>query len=116
MTQLSDADREFAQLLYDELEGPIANQDASRQMRQWETCLRLVPAARSARDAEREPEIAALKAENARLRAALEDIAIFGCGMLNQPIAMNAPEEVWLERRIREYERRARAALGGENG
>ena len=67
-------------------------------------------------DAEREPEIAALRAENARLRDALEDIAIFGCGMLNQPSAMNAPEEVWLRKRIREYERRAYAALGGENG
>lgn len=61
-------------------------------------------------------EIAALRAENARLREALEDIAIFGCGMLNQPSAMNAPEEVWLRKRIREYERRACAALGGENG
>ena len=61
-------------------------------------------------------EIAALRAENARLRDALEDIAIFGCGMLNQPSAMNAPEEVWLRKRIREYERRAYAALGGENG
>lgn len=49
---------------------------------------------------------------NARtLREALEDISVRGCGMLNQPAAMNGPEEAWLRRRISEYERRAKAAL-----
>lgn len=47
------------------------------------------------------------------LRGALERIAIYGCGMLNQPIAVNAPEEVWLARRLAEYERVARCALRG---
>ena len=59
--------------------------------------------------------ITTLEAERDRLREALEDIAIYGCGMLNQPIAMNGPEEAWLEKRIREYERRARQALGGSH-
>jgi hypothetical protein len=48
--------------------------------------------------------------EIVKMQEALEDIAIYGCGMLNQPIAMNGPEEEWLRRRIREYERRAREA------
>jgi glutamate synthase domain-containing protein 1 len=45
------------------------------------------------------------------LREVLEDIAVYGCGMLNQPYAMNGPGEEWLNKQIREYERRARAAL-----
>ncbi len=48
---------------------------------------------------------------HAELVAALTDIGVYGCGMLNQPAAMNGPEEEWLKRRIREYEDRARAAL-----
>jgi len=47
----------------------------------------------------------------AMAREALENIAVYGCGMLNQPAAMNAPEEVWLKKRIQEYERVAHAAL-----
>ena len=47
-----------------------------------------------------------------RLRGALEHNGIYGCGMLNQPAAMNGPEEVWLKSRIFEMERTARAALG----
>ena len=42
---------------------------------------------------------------------ALENIAIYGCGMLSQPPAMNGPEESWLRMRIAEYERCARDAL-----
>lgn len=58
--------------------------------------------------------ISELESENQRLREALEDIAVYGCGMLSQPAAMNAPEEVWLRKRLNEYERCARAALGQE--
>jgi hypothetical protein len=65
-------------------------------------------------------KVAALEAENAAMRAALEDIGVYGCGMLNQPAAMNAPAEVWLSKRIRRMEDVARAALvqssGGEVG
>lgn len=56
-------------------------------------------------------EIDRLTKERDEAREALTDIAVYGCGMLNQPAAMNAPEEVWLQKRIREYERVARAAL-----
>lgn len=49
-------------------------------------------------------------AENKRLKETLEEISE-GCGMLNQPAALNGPEEEWLKRRIREYERRAWRAL-----
>ncbi len=48
-----------------------------------------------------------------RLREALEDIGMYGCGMLNQPAAINGTNEAWLNKRIAEYERRARAALEG---
>ena len=58
--------------------------------------------------------VAELDAENRRMREALEDIAVYGCGMLNQPATLNEPVETWLRRRIREYERRARAALSQE--
>jgi len=55
-----------------------------------------------------------------RLAEALEQIGVYGCGMLNQPAAMNGPEEAWLRRRLAEYERVARAALAatqtGEDG
>ena len=54
----------------------------------------------------------ALTAEVERLREALTDIGVYGCGMLNQPAAMNGPEEAWLRLRIREMENVARAALG----
>ena len=50
-----------------------------------------------------------------RLRAALERIGIYGCGMLSQPAAMNGPEETWLKQRIFEMERTARAALAGDS-
>ena len=56
--------------------------------------------------------IEALTAEVERLREALTDIGVYGCGMLNQPAAMNGPEEAWLRLRIREMENVARAALG----
>jgi len=56
-------------------------------------------------------ELDRLTKERDEAREALTDIAVYGCGMLNQPAAMNAPEEVWLQKRIREYERVARAAL-----
>lgn len=56
-------------------------------------------------------DAAGLQAQNERMHEALTDIAVYGCGMLNQPIAMNGPEEVWLRKRIAEYERRAYAAL-----
>lgn len=62
------------------------------------------------------PELLALIETQAReierLREALKHIGIYGCGMLNQPAAMNGPEEVWLKQRIFEMERTARAALG----
>lgn len=58
----------------------------------------------------------AAEAEVARLREALTDIGVYGCGMLNQPIAINGPEEAWLRKRIAEYERRARAALSPKKG
>ncbi|MEO0498962.1 MAG: hypothetical protein AAF205_00195 [Pseudomonadota bacterium] len=45
------------------------------------------------------------------LYEALADIGVYGCGMLNQPAAMNGPEEAWLRARLREYERVARTAL-----
>jgi len=51
----------------------------------------------------------------ANLRSVMEDIAVYGCGMLNQPIAMNGPEEVWLKKRIRAYERRVREALADDD-
>lgn len=57
--------------------------------------------------------IEALNAENKRLREALTDIGVYGCGMLNQPAALNGPEEEWLKRRIWQMESVARAALGG---
>lgn len=47
-----------------------------------------------------------------RLREALTDIGVYGCGMLNQPAALNGSNEAWLEKRIHEYERVACAALG----
>ena len=33
-----------ARVLYDELEGPIANQDYGRQLRQWEQCVKMARA------------------------------------------------------------------------
>ncbi len=52
-----------------------------------------------------------LIAECERLREALEDIGVYGCGMLNQPASLNEPNDAWLTKRIAEYERRALAAL-----
>lgn len=49
------------------------------------------------------------------LEEALRDIGVYGCGMLNQPIAMNAPDEVWLRQRIARYEQAARKALVSTN-
>lgn len=56
--------------------------------------------------------IEAQAAEIERLREALTDIGVYGCGMLNQPAALNGPEEEWLKRRIWQMESVARAALG----
>lgn len=56
--------------------------------------------------------IEAQAAEIERLREALTDIGVYGCGMLNQPAALNGPEEEWLKRRIWQMESGARAALG----
>ena len=49
------------------------------------------------------------------LREALEQIGVYGCGMLSMPAAYNN-EESWLRRRIAEYERVARAALALADG
>ena len=60
-----------------------------------------------------------LRAKLAEYEKALEDIGVYGCGMLNQPAALNGPEEDWLRKRISRYETVARAAIrsrmGGEN-
>ena len=53
----------------------------------------------------------ALEAENKRLRAALTDIGVYGCGMLSQAAAANMPDEKWLKMRLAEYETVARNAL-----
>lgn len=43
---------------------------------------------------------------------ALENISVYGCGMLSIPAAAaNMPQEQWLSQRIREYERVAYKAL-----
>lgn len=59
-----------------------------------------------------------VKAVNAHdaLVEALTDIAVYGCGMLSQPPAMNGPEEAWLRMRIAAYERRAREVLAAVKG
>lgn len=75
-----------------------------QQKREWHHAV-------SSLDSEREAN-AILTDEIERLRGVLEHIGIYGCGMLNQPAAMNGPEEVWLKQRIFEMERTARAALG----
>ena len=61
------------------------------------------------------PELERRDREIERLREALERIGIYGCGMLSQPAALNAPREVWLDQRIFEMERTARAALGASH-
>ena len=58
-----------------------------------------------------EARIRSLEAKLARAVEGLERIGIYGCGMLNQPAAMNGPNEQWLERRLAEYEREARQTL-----
>jgi hypothetical protein len=57
--------------------------------------------------------IDAQAARIAELEAALEQIAVYGCGMLSQPVALNVSETAWLRARLAEYERVARAALKG---
>lgn len=60
MSELSE--EEIARELFDEMEGPVANQDFGRQQRQWELCQRLAktalailqPALERARREERE--------------------------------------------------------------
>lgn len=44
-------------------------------------------------------------------REALEDIGVYGCGMLNQPIELNQPPEQWMQKRIERMEQVARQAL-----
>lgn len=39
--ELSDIAKAVAQVIYDELEGPVADQDRSRQKRQWELSVKL---------------------------------------------------------------------------
>ena len=53
----------------------------------------------------------AAEAKAARMEEVLADIAVYGCGMLNQPAALNGPAEEWLRKRIARYEYVARAAL-----
>ena len=43
MSELSE--EEIARDLFDEMEGPVANQDFGRQQRQWELCQRLAKTA-----------------------------------------------------------------------
>jgi hypothetical protein len=45
------------------------------------------------------------------MKEALEDIGIYGCGMLNQPIELNQPPEQWMQKRIERMEQVARQAL-----
>lgn len=75
MTDLTEI---VARAIYDALEGPVANQDAVRQARQWERAQMLAAAALphilahiDTLNAERDAAIA-IRAENARLREALE--------------------------------------------
>lgn len=56
-------------------------------------------------------QLAAAQEKLARVEGALEDIGIYGCGMLNQPAAMNGPEHLWLEKRIHRMEQVARDTL-----
>ena len=109
MTEITQADREAAAVFYgtwggtkgwQHLEEPIREGlvDDNALVRAF-ACHRMKANETQAREIE-------------RLRGALEHIGIYGCGMLNQPAALNAPEEVWLKQRIFEMERTARAALG----
>ena len=50
-------------------------------------------------------------AEIDRLREALIDIGVYGCGMLNQPAALNGQEASWFKSRVAVMEQAARAAL-----
>ena len=61
--------------------------------------------------AEQAAELAKWKALAETLAGALEEIGVYGCGMLNQPAALNGPEEDWLKRRIFQMETTARQAL-----
>ena len=67
---MSDDLREkVCRAIYDEMEGPVADQDARRQRLQWELCLRLATAAIAAVrawDAAQPDEFATLKAELAK--------------------------------------------------
>lgn len=46
-----------------------------------------------------------------RMEEALQDIGLYGCGMLSQPAALNELDEVWLRRRVNRMEQVARTAL-----
>jgi hypothetical protein len=50
------------------------------------------------------------------MKEALEDIGIYGCGMLNQPIELNQPPEQWMKKRIERMEQVARQALAALEG
>jgi transcriptional regulator with XRE-family HTH domain len=50
------------------------------------------------------------------MKEALEDIGIYGCGMLNQPIELNQPPEQWMQKRIERMEQVARQALAALEG
>ena len=56
-------------------------------------------------------EIEWLQTRIAELEAALRDIGIYGCGMLSQPIGLNAHSAQWMQKRIERVEQVARAAL-----
>ena len=71
----------------------------------------VIEADREAVRAEQAAELAKWKALAETLAGALEEIGIYGCGMLNQPAAMNGPKEDWLKQRIYQMEYTARQAL-----
>lgn len=52
-----------------------------------------------------------LEAEKQDMLSVLQNIGVYGCGMLSQPAAMNATEESWLRMRIQEMEFVAREAF-----
>ena len=105
MTQLSDADREFAVELVKEVRSALESVGFA-----WAypgSAEKIVNKARALRDAELAPEIAALRAENTRLREALEWYA-------NPVIYKPHPHGPAFD--ARDLSWKARAALGGENG
>ena len=76
-----------------------------------EAAAAVIEADREAVRAEQAAELAKWKALAETLAGALEEIGVYGCGMLNQPAALNGPEEDWLKRRIFQMETTARQAL-----